>query len=87
MVLVLHHGIRPCCRAVLSRTLPPYPTHPPNPPPRKPGRTQANRSAVTPILQGIQGRRTGLIMAKRVSKDSDGFEDIDAFWDMASGER
>ena len=46
---------------------------------------QANRSAVTPILQGIQGRRTGLIMAKRVSKDSDGFEDIDAFWDMASG--
>lgn len=42
---------------------------------------------MTPILQGIQGRRTGLIMAKRVSKDSDGFEDIDAFWDMASGER
>ena len=77
--------IRPCCCAVLSRTLPSYPTH--LTPPPKPRRTQANRSAVTPILQGIQGRRTGLIMAKRVSKDSDGFEDIDAFWDMASGKR
>jgi hypothetical protein len=40
---------------------------------------------VTPILQGIQGRRTGLIIGKRISKDSDGFEDIDAFWDIASG--
>lgn len=42
---------------------------------------------MTPVLQTIQGRRTGLIIGKRVSKDSDGFEDIDAFWDIASGKK
>ncbi len=47
-------------------------------------RQGANTSAVTPILKDIQGRRTGLVIGKRISKDSEGFEDIDAFWELAS---
>lgn len=43
-----------------------------------------NHKAVAPILKDIQGRRTGLVIDNRISKDSEGFEDIDAFWEMAS---
>lgn len=44
----------------------------------------ANASGIASTLKDIQGRRTGLVINDRVSKDSEGFEDIDAFWELAS---
>ncbi|GAB5030785.1 Hypothetical protein NocV09_00400620 [Nannochloropsis oceanica] len=44
----------------------------------------ANASGIASKLKDIQGRRTGLVIHDRVSKDSEGFEDIDAFWELAS---
>merc|ERR1712227_926253 len=38
----------------------------------------------TPLGTHLQGRRTGLVINKSVRKDSEGFDDIDSFWNTGT---